>query len=271
MLGTNASVGAFGGGGGGGSVTAEDIEDALTAPGADTDAVREALDAVPTTRTVAGLDLSADRTATAFTTALGLLWTPDLTSAAGWTDVSSGSGCSVAVTGGTLTGTVGSGAPTLVGAASRAWGGSDAFDLRARLAVTGSTSADAKAHLRVRYGADGFFLVCDGAGGLALIKTLGGFASLATAAGRPIDGTGWVRLRIVGQRVTAWHGTGSGASPPSATGWELFFDADAAALLSTTGPTHLHLGGQVDSGGGLGAPATFAWSSVEARSLAGTA
>lgn len=56
----------------GASVTAEDIEDALTAPGADTDAVREALDAVSVDRTLAGLDLSDDRSAEALVDALGL-------------------------------------------------------------------------------------------------------------------------------------------------------------------------------------------------------
>lgn len=67
-------------GGGGGSVTAEDIEDALTAPGADTDAVREALDAVPTSRTLADLSLAANRSAADLRTALGVSGDPGMPS-----------------------------------------------------------------------------------------------------------------------------------------------------------------------------------------------
>lgn len=73
--------------GGAGSVTAEDIEDALTAPGADTDAVRQALDAVPTSRTLADLSLAANRSAADLRTALGVSGDPGMPSSGllvGW-------------------------------------------------------------------------------------------------------------------------------------------------------------------------------------------
>jgi len=278
-----------GGGGGGASVPAGAADDLVELDGvgglrarvpgatgtllldaATPAAARASIDAVPTTRMFAGLDLSADRSASALLAALGLLWTPSLASSSGWTDVSSGGG-SVVITGGALTGTVpGSTAATIVGAATLPWGSTDGFDLRARVQIAGDTTANAKAHLRVLYGGDGFFVVPKGNGSLELVRTLGGYASLATVASRPVDGTGWVRLRVVGQRVTVWYGTGSGSSEPSATGWTLIYDADQAALLSSAGPTGLLLGGQTE-GVALSTNTTFAWRSVSVRSLAGSA
>ena len=230
-------------------------------------AVADVTGAVATSRTIAGLDLSANRTAAEMMTALGLLWTPSLTSLSGWTDVSSGAG-SVAVAGGALTGTIpGSTAPVNVAAATIPWAATDCFDVRARVQISGSTGADAKAHLRVMYSGAGFLIVADGAGGLALIRTLGLFASLATATGRPVDGTGWVRFRVVGQRMTLWYGTGIGAAEPGATDWTLLYDADDAALLAISGPTDLHVGGQNDSGGGLSGATDFVWRTILVRSL----
>ena len=214
-----------------------------------------------------GRSVLQSATAADAATAQGLLWTPSLASSSGWTDVSSGVG-SVAITGGALTGTItGSVAPVNIAAATIPWGGSDCFDVRARVQITGSTGADAKANLRVRYGSDGFTIVPSGDGGLALIRTLGGYGSLASTTGRPVDGTGWVRLRIVGQRVTFWYGTGVGSAEP--TSWTLLYDADQGALVGAASPTVLYLGGQNDSGAGLSGSTDFIWRAVTVRSLAG--
>lgn len=196
-------------------------------------------------------------------------WTPSLASSSGWTDVSSGVG-SVTITGGALTGTItGSVAPTNVAAATIPWAGDNAFEVRARVQISGSTGADAKAHLRVRYVGGDLCVVPSGDGGLLLFHSIGGYSPISTASGRPINGTGWIRLRVVGQRVTLWYGTGSGASEP--TSWTLMYDADQSVLIGVASPTALHLGGQNDSGGGLSTTSTFAWRSVSVRSLSGSA
>lgn len=209
-----------------------------------------------------GTDVTT-RTAAQVLASLGLLWTPSLASSAGWTDVSSGVG-SVAITGGALTGTITTGSNN-VAAATIPWGGADCFDVRGRVQITGDTTANGQAHLRARYGSDGFLLIAGGAGSLSLVRTLGSYSSLASTAGRPVDGTGWVRLRIVGQRVTMWYGTGSGSSQP--TSWTLLYDADQAALLAVAGPTALHLGAQ--NGSALSVTTDFAWRSVTVQSIGG--
>ena len=190
-----------------------------------------------------------------------------LTSSASWTDVSSGGG-SVTIASGTLIGTIpGSTAAVIVAASTLTWGWDTVFEIRARVEITGDTVVDAKGHLRILYGADGFFVVPCGDGSLSLIRTLGSFASLASAVSRPIDGTGWVRMRIVGQRITLWYGTGVGSTEP--TSWTLMYDSDQAGLIGVASPTALHLGGQYEAGGGLATTTTFEWSSVTIRSLSG--
>ena len=213
-----------------------------------------------------GTDVVA-RTAAQVLAAL-ITWTPSLASSAGWTDVSSGGG-SVAITGGTLTGTVpGSIAATIVGAATIPWGSTDCYDVRARVQITGDTTSNAKGHLRVNFAGGAITINQQGDGTLQLLTTFGGFSLWATVASRPIGGTGWVRLRITGQRVTAWYGTGVGSAEPSVTGWTLLTDADRSVLVGQVGPVTLHLGGQTE-GGALTTTTTFAWSFVSARSLSG--
>jgi len=107
------------------------------------------------------------------------------------------------------------------------WSAADVYDLRFRLTVDGSTTSSLITYLVVTYGAGWLFFRCRGDGHVQLKHGLGGDIALATVTGRPVDGTGELRLAVRGTRVTAWHGT-VGSTPE----WILFHDADVAGLVT---------------------------------------
>lgn len=237
---------------GGGSVTAEDIEDALTAPGADTDAVRDALGAVPDARTVAGLSLASDRTAVEVATAVDRRFVDPLAGAgSGWTTGTPAGGASATWSAGKLTLAVPVSTAGAVGV-YRASGAipddSPEWDILIRLDVIGG---DGSSSTRIgihagKSSTDHVSLSMWTSGTIELGRTVGGSyggASYGGASG--LDSTArtggqlWLMLSHRLGRVTAAWAVGTGGNVP--TGWRVEQTLTNNAALEVAGGTYVEV------------------------------
>jgi hypothetical protein len=237
---------------GGGSVTAEDIEDALTAPGADTNTVRDALGAVPDARTVAGLSLASDRTAVEVATAVDRRFVDPLAGAgSGWTTGTPAGGASATWSAGKLTLAVPVSTAGAVGV-YRASGAipddSPEWDILIRLDVIGG---DGSSSTRIgihagKSSTDHVSLSMWTSGTIELGRTVGGSyggASYGGASG--LDSTArtggqlWLMLSHRLGRVTAAWAVGTGGNVP--TGWRVEQTLTNNAALEVAGGTYVEV------------------------------
>lgn len=237
-------------------------DDVLTGDGAWTsagDVVGAALEAIPAADLAELVDA-------------GRVTTPSLASevAGGWTPTLVTAPGQVAVTGGELVVSY-SGASTTSGAGGyeeRAWpdGAGAEYEVRARARITNTTSADSRLYGNVLYGAGLIYWIVQGDGVTRFFANLASEnAQLGAAATLPVDGTGWIRLRVRGARATAWTGVGVGTAEPTA--WTLRYDGDRTQLVGLAVPTGTQWGGSQTSTASVGATVTYRWSHLTLRNL----
>ena len=180
------------------------------------------LGAVPTTRTVGGLDLSADRSASALLAALYPATTVSLASSSGWTtrNGEGGSGTSSVNTGTesldfTCT-SAGSQVYTTIGRAPPA--SPPIFDLRSRISAFSSSSSGDSLSMGVGDAlASSIYLNVSitGNDNCSAFSSSGNPGSTVSVVGAG-DGQGWFRLVVIaGQQAAAYIGIGSAGAEPT--------------------------------------------------------
>jgi hypothetical protein len=187
-------------------------------------------------------------------------WTPTLVTAPG----------QVTVTGGELVVSY-SGASTTSGAGGyeeSAWPAAVGaeYEIRARARITNTTSADSRLYGNVLYGAGLIYWIVRGDGITKFCANLASEnAQLGADVTLPVDGTGWVRFRVRGGRLTYWTGVGVGTAEP--TSWTLRYDGDRTQLVGLAVPTGTQWGGSQTSTASVGATVTYRWSHLTLRNL----
>lgn len=197
--------------------------------------------------------------------------TPSLASDTGWTITPMAAGSGV-ITGGAFTATVPEGTTTGTGAyATRAWPFADgvAWELQARVQITGDTNAALLAGLRVAWTAGNYTVYLLGSGGLYLYRD-GPPWSFATqtisGSGLPLDGTLWFRMRGTGISLRVWQGIGSGSAAP--TTWTCASDITDTSFLASRGvPETIGLFGFSNDTHTVPAGTTVIWREVTVRSF----
>lgn len=175
-----------------------------------------------------------------------------------WSDTEA-DGATIAVAAGAAIASIPNGVASCSAYSTRPWSAGDVFDLRAKLTITGTTTASVITYLIVTFGGGEWLFFRPRGDGQVLFKhNIGADITLATVTGRPVDGTGELRLTVRGSRVTARYRTGSAA-------WTLLYDDDVAGLVGLTGPSLLRIQAATE-GGSLGADTTVTWSDLVIRS-----
>ena len=194
--------------------------------------------------------------------------TPDLTSSTGWTITPLGAG-SGAITGGAYTSTIPAGTTPATGSlAAHSYTFAPQWELQGRVEITADTAGELLAGLSATWSGGTLTLYVRGSGAFYLYQEgAWGFAGLSiSGSGFPVDGTGWVRLRVNGTRVQAWSGIGSGSTPP--TSWTLRADTTMSVAIGAAEPITLQLSGFSNDGHTVPAGTTVVWRSVTLTSLA---
>lgn len=145
---------------------------------------------------------------------------------------------------------------------TRSHTGGRVLDLRARLEFVGTTNANVIGYLALVYGSHWLFIRCRGDGRVDIKHNFGGDTALANVTGRPVDGTGWVRLRVKDDAIVCDYGTGSGSAEP--TTWTNLHTGTLVNILSLT-PDSIRVQGGTE-GGALGSQTTFAVRGLSVRS-----
>lgn len=174
-----------------------------------------------------------------------------------WTDTEI-NGATIAVAAGSAVASIPNGVASCAAVSTRPWSAEDCFDLRAKITIAGTTTASVIFYLIVAFGSPWVFFRGRGDGYVQLKHNIGSDIGLASVTGRPVDGTGELRLSVRGSRVTARYRTGTAA-------WTLLYDDDVAGLIGLTGPSLLRLQAATE-GGALGSDTTVTWSDLVIRS-----
>lgn len=261
-----------------GTTQISDGAGAPTTTSADVSAMLAAANAADA-RTAIGLGAVTATGATAAAVAAivdaGRVTTPSLVSevAGGWTPDSVLAPGQVTVTGGEIV-TSYTGASTTANAGgfeSRAWPSSvgPEYTFTARFEIANNTGAATVAYANVGYTGGGIFYWLLRASGTANFSAnlAGENAALVSGVTLPVDGTGWVRFRVRGTRVTVWTGVGVGATAPVASAWTLRYDGDRSQLSGRIAPTTMLLGGSQRDATSVGATTTYRWSQITIRDL----
>lgn len=195
--------------------------------------------------------------------------TPDLNSATGWTvtDLLAGSG---AITGGAYTSTIPVGTTAATGSyVTRAYTFAPQWELQGRVEITSDASGELLAGLSGVWSGGVLSLYVRGSGAFYLYQEGSwGFSGLTiTGSSFPVDGTGWVRLRVGGTRVQVWSGIGSGSTPP--TSWTLRADTTMSVAIGAAEPASVRLSGFSNDTHSVPSGTTVVWRSVTLTSLAG--
>lgn len=195
--------------------------------------------------------------------------TPDLSSSSGWTITALNAG-SGAISGGAFTSTIPAGTTSGTGStARRAYTYAPQWELQGRVEITADTAGELLAGLTAVWSGGVLSLYVRGSGAFYLYQEGSwGFAGLTIAgSGFPVDGTGWVRLRVTGARVQAWSGIGSGSTPPTA--WTLRADTTMSVAIGAAQPVSVQVSGFSNDGHSVPSGTTVVWRSVTLTSLAG--
>jgi len=208
----------------------------------------------------------------------GRVTTPSLVSevAGGWTPVDVTSPGTVTVTGGEVLVSIPNASTTASagGKESRSWvAAGRAFEVLARYQSTGDADAEIQGILRLDYAVGNAYWILNAAGTWQCYSNFDGSENVAllvsglAVTGMPRDGTGWIRTRIDGQRLTLWTGIGVSSTPPTDSAWTLRYDADRDKLLGKAAPTALVLGGRSSGTHSVAGATTVRWSQVSVRNL----
>lgn len=158
-----------------------------------------------------------------------------------------------------------SGADVCYAVATRPWSAGESFDVRCRVKIAGSTSANLITYFAVTFGAAWLFYRLRGDGYLQAKHSIGGDNTLANVTGQPRDGTLHVRIERRGARLTMSHGTSSDDTTfPAEDGWTTDYD-DFLAGLTTRAPSGLRVQAGTE-GAALPTPAVITWRDSAIRS-----
>lgn len=183
-----------------------------------------------------------------------------------WTPTESG-GAEVVVDAdeGTAVATILDGVDPTTAFSVRPWSAGDSFDVRCRVKITGSTSANLITYFAVTFGAAWLHYRLRGDGNLRAMRTVGGSSILAELSGQPRDGTLHLRIERRGSRLTMSHATSaSDTTFPAESGWTTDYD-DVVAALATRAPDGLRVQAGTE-GATLPAAAEITWSDCTLRS-----
>lgn len=233
---------------------------------------------VPTSRTIAGLDLTIDRSASELQASLGLLTVPSLASSSGWTVVNGSGAASITIGAARVslgTGVVPGGFannPRI----SRPHGQSSfSVDAKARIkSWSGGNSPNVYAHFRIgrgTSGAEGFLVYVRGDGGGLSVglnaDTVSGGGAIGTASPSRADIAGgqfWTRIVVGPTGASAYYGVGAAGVEPAS--WLVI--GSTTSTLSWRSDWISHVGVLLDAiGGGSPDIATVDWDSISARVL----
>lgn len=154
---------------------------------------------------------------------------------------------------------------TCYAVATRPWSAGESFDVRCRVKIAGTTSANLITYFAVTFGAAWLFYRLRGDGYLQAKRSIGGDNTLASVAGQPRDGTLHVRIERRGSRLTMSHGTSADDTTfPAENGWTVDHD-DVLAGLTTRAPDGLRVQAATE-GAALPTPAVVTWSDSALRS-----
>lgn len=205
---------------------------------------------------------------TAASIADALTTTAPLTSETGWTPYTVTAPGTAVVAGGSMTASIPNGSTTgnAGGGRQRAWplGAATGWRTQARFTFTGDTDANIIALLFHEFSGGDVFIQY-GADGAVKLRENFGPSTLATKAGAPTGGTGWVRLECNGNRLTAWTGTGVGTAEP--TSWTLLYGGALSSLVTRGPPATYALIGRSGDTHAVAGDTTVAISSVTLAAL----
>lgn len=183
-----------------------------------------------------------------------------------WTPTeASGAEVAVDTDAGEAVATVPDGVDSCAAYAERPWSSGESFDLRARVKIAGSTSANLITYFAVTFGVAQVAYRLRGDGHLRALHTIGGGSTLATVTGQPVDGTLHVRIERRGARLTMSHATSaSDTTLPAEDGWTTDYD-DFVTVLTTRAPGGLRVQAATE-GAALPAAAVVTWNDCDLRS-----
>lgn len=241
--------------GGAGTVTAANISDA-TAAG------RSVLTAADAAAQAALIDAARVTTPSLASEAAGG-WTPSFVQSPG----------QVTVTGGeVLTSYTGASTTNNAGGFEQAdWPSSVGAEyvFTARFRITNNAGAATVAYANVTYTGGGLFYWILRASGTSDFSANLASENTALMSGvtLPVDGTGWIRFRVRGARVTVWTGVGVGTAAPVASAWTLRYDGDRTQLSGRVAPITYMVGGSQRDTTSVGATTTYRWSQISIKDL----
>lgn len=199
--------------------------------------------------------------------------TPSLASevAGGWTPSAVVSPGSVTVTGGAIVTTIPNASNTTNagGFELRAWPAyGDNVEIVARYTETGDATNAILALQFVEWASGSVYWALGAGGTWDLYSNLASEnTSVAQRTGMPRNGTGWTKLRINGQRITAWTGIGVGSAAPLQTAWTLLYDGDRAGAIGKSVPTMMEIGGRSIDTHAVSGLTTISWSDISITDL----
>lgn len=183
-------------------------------------------------------------------------WTPTVSGGAD-VDVDTDAGVAVA--------TVPDGVSSCFAVAVRPWSAGESFDLRARVKITGTVSANLITYFAFTVGTSMVGYRLRGDGNLRAIHAIGGGAMLAEVTGQPRDGTLHVRIERRGARLTMSHATSADDTTfPAESAWTTDYD-DFVAVVTTRAPAGVRVQAGTE-GSALPAAAEVTWSDSSLRS-----
>lgn len=255
--------------GGAGTVTGEQVGDGLAewidADPANGPSLRDAIAAVPTSRIVGGLDLSADRSATDVLASLqARILAPDT----GWTDFTTGVGPSITHASGVHTLNTTSNSFAWMRRTAISTPEAPSVEIMGRFNVTTGNPATAwYTALGLTNGADdrGYLAQVSETGSLGIWLNSGSGYTLVSGSGAISRTSGvWVRLIVTPAYVSAAWGTTGTSTPP--TSWTVTASAATNVGVLASGQLLRHgiRSGRTASGSGT---YTVEWTDVQYRIL----
>ena len=168
--------------------------------------------------TATGRSLLTATDAAAARAAVAPVTTPSLVSeaAGGWTPVAVQAPGQVTVTGGEIV-TSYSGASTTNNAGgfeTRAWpsGVGGEYVFTARVQIENNAGSATVTYANIAYSGGLFYWFIRASGTADFSANFSGGTTFVSGVSLPVDGTGWVRVRVVGSRITVWTGVGVGTA-----------------------------------------------------------